>query len=250
MIPDVMQRGWRTIISALNVGEVPAARLLMHLPQFSECLGQHYKTKIFLNLNEMQKEKLHLAPNALYNEITCYYPSATGDGEVDSYVKINTGEGNVWDYGVQEGSNSIVRTTWEDLSAMGNPIGVDLDGYIMQHEVGYDADGQPMLEEVTSGFFDIADGQQYIYIDRFLPDFKWFGTNPSLNLYVILRDYAGGENAEDELVKGPYLITPSRQYAIVRARARQAAIKIVGRGVGSGWRLGATRYTSSPSGRR
>lgn len=202
--------------------------------------------KIFYNLNTAQVDKCHMATNDLFKEITFWYPSATGDGEVDSYAKFNVLD-NVWDYGSQVVNTniSIARTTWQDVSVMGNPIGVDPSGNIFQHETGYDAAGLPMMESITSGYFDIGEGDEYVFIERMIPDFVWFGSNQQVNIYVTVTDYPGAT----AVTHGPFLVTPTTQYFLVRARGRQASITIAGVGTGCLWRLGACRYLAAPSGR-
>lgn len=204
--------------------------------------------KMFRNLNTNQLGKVHLATNELFREITVWYPSAESD-VVDSYIKYNQVE-NTWDYGTQNGYDaSIARTAWVDVSPMGKPIGADVNGYLQQHEIGNNADGLPMLESITSGYFDLdinGQGTHYVYVDRLLPDFVWGSDTDSLNLYVYATNYSG----EEPTIYGPFLVTPTTKYVILRIRGRQIAIQISGVGVNTFWRLGANRYQHAPAGRR
>lgn len=201
--------------------------------------------RVFQNLNLQQADKIHLAPNSLFNEVTCYFPSLDGDGEIDQFVKFNTNE-NVWDYSVDDPSISIMRTCWEDQSVLGYPIGAGTDSYLYQHETSYDADGMPMNEWLLSGFIDIAEGNEMMFVERVIPDLKWFGSNPGTDLYIITQEYPGGE----QTTWGPYTSDQTTQYIVIRKRARQIAFKIQGKGIGSAWRTGATRYLGQPAGRR
>ena len=62
-------------------------------------------------------EKVCCAVNSEFNEVTWYYPSASGGtGEIDKYVKYNIEEKS-WDYG------TMPRSAWTDQSVLGQPIG-------------------------------------------------------------------------------------------------------------------------------
>lgn len=199
---------------------------------------------IYNNLNLVQKDKIFAASNRLFGEWTIYYCSQNSD-EIDSYAKLNIDNNLVWDYGTLS-SASFVRTTWADASVIDHPVGVDGSGYLQQHEVSPDADGMPMNEYIQTGYFDISDGTLYVFIERCIPDFVWTGSNPSILMYVYVTDYPGSDPA----TYGPYTITSTTKYIIVRARGRQASVKFQGTGIGTWWRMGAIRYLSAPSGRR
>lgn len=197
--------------------------------------------KLFGDLDLDNSDKVFAAPNALFNEVSFFYPSESGGtGEIDSYAKLNTAEG-LWDYG------TLVRTSWIDSSALGPPIASDEDSYLQQHEIGFDDDGSAMDGvEVMSGYIDIAEGLLFVFIDQIIPDFYFTGDDPSVTLTIYTQDYSGGPTQ----TFGPYEITPQTEYLSLRARARQIAFKIECDSLGTFWRLGAMRYRGSQSGRR
>lgn len=203
---------------------------------------------IFKNLTTTQLSKIICAPNSNFNEVSWFYPSLTGNGEIDSYVKYNTLD-KVWDYG------SLIRTAWIDQSVLGSPIGVDgPNGLLQQHETAVDADGQPMTGvEITTGYSDLEDGSDYVFIDKLIPDFVWTGSANtaarSVTLTVYGLDYPGDLDGGLQGIYGPFTMNSQTQYITLRARFRQIAFKIQCDGLGTFWRLGAMRYRGAPDGR-
>ena len=93
---------------------------------------------IFQDLDLTNLDKIRVAPNSRFGEVTWYYPVISNGGEVTNYVKYNVNL-QVWDYG------TLGRTAWINESVLGPPIGADPSSlYIYQHETSPDADGQAM----------------------------------------------------------------------------------------------------------
>lgn len=194
---------------------------------------------IFKNLNLSQVDKLLMAANTPFNEFFCFYPSLTGSGENDSYVKCNILDGT-WDYG------SLIRTAWIDQSVVGNPLGVDGNALIQQHETGDDADGESIMASATSGWFKLNDGQLFIFMERMIPDLVLTG-GATVYVTVFTADYP----TDTPDVYGPYSVTEATEYIIIRCRSRLARVQISSAAdLGSFWRLGEMLYMATPSGRR
>lgn len=193
--------------------------------------------KIFYNIDDQQFDKITCGVNSQFNEISWFYPSQSGNGEVDSYVKYNVNE-NLWDYG------SLVRTAFMDKSVIINPCGVDQNGFIQQHEVGNDADGSPMDSFIQSGLIKISDGLIYIFIERLIPDFV-LSSGATLVLTISTLDYPN-----DTPRTKTFSITSSTEYIVVRMRGRFASLKIESNDLGSFWRVGEPLYMGSAAGRR
>src|SRR5262249_52407988 len=121
---------------------------------------------MFQNLSTANQSKIRCAVNSNFNEVAWFFPSATGSGEKDSYVKLNVSE-NEWDYG------TLSRTAWIDVTIFGNPIGTDTGGAIYQHEQGSDADTTPMNAAFETGWWAISDGEEFAFVDFVLPDMQW-----------------------------------------------------------------------------
>jgi len=196
---------------------------------------------IFQDLDTSNTDKIRIAPNSRFNEISWYYPTTT-TGEVQKYVKYNTVLG-VWDYG------TLQRTAWINQSVFGPPIGAKGAGYIYQHEEGYDDDTAPMLPSFQTGYAALSEADVKSFIDQVWPDMKWgtFGgtQNASVQLTFYVADYPG----DTPTAYGPYTLTQATQFITPRFRARLLAIEVSGMDAGTFWRMGATRYRYQPDGK-
>lgn len=203
---------------------------------------------VFQRLDTANLDKIFAAPNSLFNEMAWFFPSTDNTnptlGEIDSYVKYNVVE-NLWDYG------ALTRFSWIDENIIGNPIAVDGNNLIQQHEIGYDADGSAMTGVFAqSGYVDIADGEIFIFVDWMLPDFLWKTVDPTTQPRVtitVFTLYTPGDLAPAQY--GPFTVTPSTPYFSFRARARQMAIKVECDTLDTFFRIGSIRYRGAQSGR-
>lgn len=196
---------------------------------------------IFMNFNRDQADKVICAVNSWFGEVMWFYPSASGTGEVDSYVKLTVTEGFVWDYG------SLERTAWTDDNVFGAPMGVDGNNLLQQHETGYDADGSALVSWVESGYFSISEGTLFTNVERLISDFILTGPTPQVEVSFTVQDYP----SSTPNTYGPFSYSQSGpEYSIVRARGRVASILIESTALGTFWRMGGVRYLGSPSGRR
>jgi len=201
---------------------------------------------VFQNLNLDFKRNVRAMPNTAFNEVGWLYPStASASGECDSYVKFNiTEEGQPWDYG------PIPRSAWIDQSILGPPIGATPTGVIYSQETTPDADGQPLTASFVTGYFYIAEGEEYAFVDQIIPDMKFgtYGGSPNAQVYITVNaiNYPG----DTPTSYGPYLMTSTTEYISVRIRARQMSFTVQSSDTGSFWRLGRIRYRWAPAGRR
>jgi len=198
---------------------------------------------IFQDLDTTNLDKIRVAPNSRFGEISWYYPTIGNSGEINAYVKYNIVL-NQWDYG------SLARSAWINQSVLGPPIGADpITGFIYQHETSSDADGQPMASSFQTGFFAMQEADVKTFVDQIWPDMKWgyFGgtQNAQVQITFYVADYAG----QTPLVYGPYTMTQSTTFITPRFRARLMAIKISSNDVGSFWRIGNIRYRFQPDGK-
>jgi hypothetical protein len=160
-------------------------------------------------------------------------------------VKVNITEpGAPWDYG------SLPRSAWIDQTVLGTPIGAITAGTIYQHEQTNDAAGQPLLSSFTTGYFFIAEGEDFCVVDQILPDFKWgfYGAAQTANIQLTFNvvNFPG----DTPVQYGPYVVTVNTEILSVRFRGRQMSITVASSDLGSFWRLGRVRYRYAPSGRR
>ena len=201
---------------------------------------------IFQNLDTANAWKIRCSPNSLFNTISWQFPSLGGSGENDKYVEFNEVEGE-WTTGEWPTTG---RSAWCDQSLLGPPIGGTPSGLIYQHEMGYDADGAAMNPIFTTGYFVVGKGEEFAFIDQFIPDFKWglFGGAQNANIQVTINvvNYPG----DTPRSYGPYTVTAAKQYVSTRLRGRQVSLTVQSADTGSFWRLGLFRYRYARAGRR
>lgn len=201
---------------------------------------------IFQDLDEDNVDKIYCSANSLFGEVWWFFPSASGGtGEVDSYVKFSPEVGGgVWDFG------RLPRSAFIDKSPAGNPIGASPDGYIYQHETGLNADGQPIVSYLTTGFYQIGDGDDLQFVDWVFPDFKWGqregSQNAVVNITFTFTDYPN----DPVKTAGPFAVSSTTTFFNPRFRARFVAATIGSSDLDSFWRLGATKVRSAPDGKR
>jgi hypothetical protein len=200
---------------------------------------------VFQDLDTNNLDKICAAPNNGFGEVTWFFPSASGGtGEIDSYVKVNFTNGFIWDAG------RLQRTAWIDQSVLGQPIGGDAGGYIYQHEISPDADGQPMTSWFQTGFFKIAEGEDLSFLDWIIPDFTWnyYGAAGSAQLQITL--YYCNYPGDTIYTAGPYAVTQATTYVTTRLRGRYVAFRVESQDLGSFWRMGGLSFRIAPDGKR
>ena len=201
---------------------------------------------VFDDFNSSQAFKVHAFSNTQFDEVGWFYCSA-GSTEIDKYVVYNYSE-QVWSYGLLE------RHAWLDAGVEPYPRAT-LDGYLYEQETGFDADGSPMTNVyIKSSDFDIGDGEQFAFISRIIPDVRFLSNTSGgqVNMVLKTRNFPGDSLSTNSTS----VITSSTQQNHVRARARQAVVRLesdddnVPANTSTGWRLGATRLDVRPDGRR
>jgi len=209
------------------------------------CTVQDY---VFSDINLTQSFKINAFTIADKNEVGWFYCSSSSN-EIDKYVIYNYAE-NVWFYG------SLSRTAWLDAGIENYPRAVS-NGYLYQQETGFDDDGSPMTNVfIESSDFDLGDGEQFTFIQKIIPDFKFLQSSNedgSVNVVVKTRNYPGDSLS----VNSTSSIQASTQQAFVRGRARQMVLRFESDddaenngNLGIGWRLGATRIDVRTDGKR
>ena len=206
------------------------------------CTVRNY---VFSDINQAQAYKINAFTNNKHSEVGWFYPSASST-EIDRYVIYNYAE-SVWYYG------QLSRTAWLDSNIESYPQAVS-GGYLYEHEKGFDNDGAEMTGVfIESSDFDIGDGDSFAFLRRVIPDIKFLDDDASSNVNIVTktRNFPGDSLSTDNTS----VITPSTQQSHLRARGRQAVVRISSNdgdsgNVGVGWRLGAIRYDIRPDGRR
>ena len=218
------------------------------------CTVQDY---VFKDINLVQSTKVTVGVNSQFNEVTWWYCSFTSD-YVDRYVTYNYLE-DTWAIG------TMPRTAWVDIGTYSKPIaseylvdstetpvGPTINGLtagralIYLQESGKNAINEPIFSYLRSGYFDIGDGDQMLYMKRFIPDFKNFVGDMTIRL--LLRPYPSATASPSSL--DPYIISPTTQKVDTRARGRQISVSMENNTHDGNWRFGTLRVDIQPDGLR
>lgn len=199
---------------------------------------------VFDNLNQSQSYKVFAASNIDFNEVMWFYPVGSGNTEITRYVKYNYVE-QVWDVGTFE------RTAWIEAPSQEFPLAASVENgednnYLFSQETGFDADTEAMTAYIESADVDLGDGEDYMHISGMIPDFAFSGTTPEARAVIKGRPYPS--SAPQTLSTST--ITESTEEVFVRNRMRQMVFRVESDQIGSGWRLGRTRFNLRPDGRR
>mgnify|MGYP003110457393 FL=1 len=202
---------------------------------------------VFTDINLTQSFKINAFTIKDKSEVGWFYCSSSSD-EIDRYVIYNYVE-QIWFYG------QLTRTAWLDSGIVNYPRAVN-GGYLYQQEIGFDDDGSPMTNVfIESSDMDIGDGEQFSFIKRIIPDYKFIQDNNNCNVNIVLktRNFPGDSLTTNSTSS----ISANTQQAYVRSRSRQISLRFESDddatddgNLGIGWRLGATRIDIKPDGRR
>jgi hypothetical protein len=218
------------------------------------CTVQEY---VFQDINVIQGPKTHVGINTQFNEVTWWYCSFTSD-DIDRYVTFNYLE-NTWAIG------SMPRTAWQDTGTFPRPLAAEylpeneeepIDGEVFGlsagrsvlylQETGRDAVDQPINCFLNSGYFDLGEGDNMLFMKRFIPDFK--NQVGDIVVRLLLRAYPSTTASPSSL--DPYTVTPTTDKVDTRARGRQISVNIESNELGSNWRFGTLRVDIQPDGLR
>ena len=222
-----------------------------------------------LGLNFTNGETVFAGHNSLFTEINWFYPQETST-EINRVVTYNY-ELKTWTTG------SLARTTYEDAHVLEYPSatkfvstltpntpvvnGITNGGsYVFAHEVGVNEVINLTSTNITnivipafikSGDFDLdqdGDGEFFIKVRRFIPDFKYIDGNAKVTLFF--KAYpADVTSALGETTVGPFTVSSTTDKIDTRARGRLAAIKIENDALNTNWRYGIFRVDIQPDGR-
>lgn len=184
---------------------------------------------VFQNINYSQASKIYAVHNSKYGEITWFYPSVSSN-ENDSYVTYNYREGH-WAIG------SMSRSAGTDRGVFTNPLMVSIDGYVYEHEVGFDYGGDVPFAE--SGPLEIGNGDNIMSVRRIIPDEQTLGE-------VVVSFKTRMYPTSEETTYGPYA---AAQPTDVRFSARQVKVRYTGN-VLEDWRVGVNRLDAIAAGQR
>ncbi len=214
-----------------------------------------------LGINLNSRDAIYSSPNSLYTEINWFYPK-DGSDQIDRCVTYNYQE-NVWT------TSSLDRTTYADQGVFVKPYATDYEtittpvfpdilgitnlygaSIYYVHETGNDqvnSSGRTSINAfIRSGDFDIDDGELFMSMRRFMPDYKFLVGNSKVTLFI--SDYPSDVQSGSPL--GPFTITTTTDKVDTRARGRLLSLKIENDAAGETWRYGSFRMDAQPDGRR
>ena len=215
------------------------------------CSVQDY---VFDDINNNALGDVFCAVNSDFNEVIWFYPSKNST-QIDRHVTYNYEE-NLWYIG------TLSRSSWADRGVYPNPYAAEFDSsdttatistingvkegrtFVYAHEEGVNDDGSAMNCHIESGDIDIADGDQFISISRFIPDFK----NQVGNVDVTVKSRAYPTTTQT--THGPFEIATTTTKQDTRIRGRQLALRVSSDAVDDKWRYGTLRFDGKPDGMR
>ena len=215
------------------------------------CSVQDY---VFDDINVNATGDVFCATNTDFNEVMWFYPSADSL-QIDRHVTFNYAE-NLWYTG------SLSRSTWADRSVYSNPYATEFDSsdttatistiygnkagrtFVYAHEEGVNDAGSAMTAYIESGDIDIADGDNFMSISRFIPDFK--NQVGEVDVTVKSRPYP----TTTQTTHGPFAIATTTTKQDTRIRGRQLALRVSSDAVDDKWRYGTLRFDGKPDGMR
>jgi hypothetical protein len=215
------------------------------------CSVQDY---VFDDINVNATGDVFCATNTDFNEVMWFYPSGNSL-QIDRHVTFNYAE-NLWYTG------SLSRSTWADRSVYSNPYATEFDSgdttatistiygnkagrtFVYAHEEGVNDAGSAMTAYIESGDIDIADGDNFMSISRFIPDFK--NQVGEVDVTVKSRPYP----ATTQTTHGPFAIATTTTKQDTRIRGRQLALRVSSDAVDDKWRYGTLRFDGKPDGMR
>ena len=209
---------------------------------------------VFDDINQNAKQDVYCAANSNYNEVMWFYASANSD-QIDRMVIYNYAE-KLWYIG------TLARTSWSDYGVYPVPYATQFNStdttatistitglkagrtFVFLHETGTEDDGSAMANHIESGDIDIADGDNFMSISRFIPDFK--DLTGTADITIKTRPYPSGTQTSH----GSFDVTTSTTKVNTRIRGRQVAVRISSDAVGDKWRYGTMRLEIRPDGMR
>ena len=213
------------------------------------CSVQDY---VFEDFSIANYPETYAGINSEFNEITWFYPSAAST-QIDRAVTYNYLEKS-WH------TSNLARTSWSDYGVYQQPYATKYfpndtattptvkgltagASTFYEHEVGFDDDGTAMTAFITSGDFDIQDGQQMLSVSRGIPDFK----DQVGDATIKLGFKSFPSSTANEVSR---IVNTNTTKFDLRGRGRQANVDIRSTDVGANWRYGTLRLDVKPDGGR
>ena len=196
---------------------------------------------VFDKLNTSYYDKVYAGINSEFKEIIWLFVSNTAT-ECDSYVIFSPDEG-YWVYG------DTFFTTFKDREIFGNTIttGATTTGnFLYNNEPAgvFTGDGETLTSFIESGDFDVDDGNAIMFMNKIIPDFDL--STGKIKLELISKQYP---ESTDSITK-EFDITNTTQKVDLRARGRQAKVRVSCAANNASWKWGSIRLALQGDGGR
>jgi len=217
------------------------------------------KRSVFNNFNSLQYEQVFAGTNEGFHEVWWFYCSAESTS-LDKYVIYNYVE-DTWYHG------NMARTAWLDSGLRDFPLAATYSNNLVNHEEGIDDNelgaSTPIAASISSGEFDIEDGDRFSFVYRVVPDVTFNGSTavaPAATMTLSPLNSSGSGYNNPASVggsnTGPVIRTatvPIEQFTgqvNTRVRGRQLSFTVSSSAAGVTWQLGSPRIDVRPDGRR
>jgi hypothetical protein len=215
------------------------------------CSVQNY---VFNGINLDAKNIIYAGVNAEFSEINWFYPTI-GSYQNNAVVTYNFRE-DLWTIG------TLPRSSWHTQDIINYPLATEYfpnstsnatptiyglsNGIstLYNHESGVNANGQAMTCFIKSGDVDIVDGNDSMFIKRYIPDFS--NQTGDLNMKFYVKQYPGSSST----LASNTTVNSNTTKVDMRARGRQVAIEIGSTNLNSYWRFGTLRIDGQLDGLR
>jgi len=196
---------------------------------------------VFDKLNTSYYDKVYAGINSEFKEIIWLFVS-NNSTECDSYVIFSPDEG-YWVYG------DTFFTTFKDREIFGNTIttGATTTGnFLYNNEPAgvFTGDGETLTSFIESADFDVDDGNAIMFMNRIIPDFDL--STGKIKLELISKQYP---ESTDSITK-EFDITNTTQKVDLRARGRQAKVRVSCAANNASWKWGSIRLAVQGDGGR
>ena len=196
---------------------------------------------VFDKLNTSYYDKVYAGINSEFKEIIWLFVS-NNSTECDSYVIFSPDEG-YWVYG------DTFFTTFKDREIFGNTIttGATTTGnFLYNNEPAgvFTGDGETLTSFIESADFDVDDGNAIMFMNKIIPDFDL--STGKIKLELISKQYPESTNS----VTKEFDITNTTQKVDLRARGRQAKVRVSCAANNASWKWGSIRLALQGDGGR
>jgi hypothetical protein len=218
------------------------------------------RDKVFLDINLDQGFKVCAGTTSEFNEVIWFYPSKDSLNN-DRYVVYNYDD-KVWYWG------TLSRSVWIDSTFGEKPIASytnEFDvGYLYTQEFGSDDgttdDFVPIEAWIVSSPVEIADGEDFAFVRRLIPDVSYRNTTgtegKTITVSLYPQNYPGaqigtGDASEvNRLGAQLYDLSVYTSQVPTRIRGRSVIIRAESDGLAIAWRFGTPRLDIVQDGKR